>query len=203
MTKNFEIGQVIYILSEQTQHILPGIVAEEVVVKKLTGNNTSWKIKVGQGDRSKLFDSAKIRGEVYGSLEEIRDVMTNRLTEYVNKLTSEASERVEKWYGKEISDRQKAMLQAATGANQQSTFDDRIDPELLLNSLENTPVSTTPKFTNDPKLDPRATLRDNLRNMALDPILDEPQDSEGQMFIQGPNGEKIAVKINKPRQPLS
>jgi hypothetical protein len=197
MTKNFEIGQVVYILSEQAQTILPGIVAEEVVIKKLSGNSTSWKVKVGHGDRAKLFDSSKIRGEVYGSLDEVREIMSQRLNEYVNKITVEAQERVEKWYGKEIADREKQMFQN-TALNSPAAIDDRIDPDILLSSLENVPTSNSPKFTPEAKIDPRASLRQNLTALAI-PDEEEEVSGEGTMFITGPNGEKIPVRMQKPK----
>jgi hypothetical protein len=195
LTKNFEIGQVVYILSEQAQTILPGIVAEEVVIKKLSGNSTSWKVKVGHGDRAKLFDSSKIRGEVYGSLDEVREIMSQRLNEYVNKITIEAQERVEKWYGKEIADREKQMFQNTT-LSSPAAIDDRIDPDILLSTLENAP--SAPKFTPEAKIDPRASLRQNLTALAI-PDEEEESSGEGNMFITGPNGEKIPVRMQKPK----
>lgn len=194
MEKNFEIGQVVYILSEQAQSILPGIVAEEVVVKKLSGNTVSWKVKVGLGDRAKLFDSARIKGEVYGSLDEVREVMTKRLNEYIDKISLEAQERVEKWYGKEISERQKQMQGTYTPM---SSVDDRIDPDLLLSSIENVPPAA--RFTPDATRasDPRAALRNHLTALAIPE--EEQTAGEGEIFITGPNGERIPVRMSKPK----
>lgn len=199
MEKNFEIGQVVYILSEQAQSILPGIVAEEIVIKKLSGNTVSWKMKVGHGDKAKLFDSSKIKGEVYGSLDEVRDVMTARLSEYIDKISLEAQERVEKWYGKEISERQKQMQGTFIPA---SSIDDRIDPDLLLSSIENVPPSA--KFTPDATRisDPKAALRNHLTSLAI-PEEEQQADGEGEIFITGPNGERIPVRMSKPKMPPS
>lgn len=195
LEKSFEIGQVVYILSEQAQTILPGLVAEELVVKKITGNSVSWKIKVGSGDKAKLFDSAKIKGEIYGSLEEVRTVMTKRLNEYIDKISTEAQQRVENWYGKEIADRQK-MMQASPSAVG-SGIDDRIDPELLLNAIENVPVQQTiPKFK--PETSPKTNLRERLTDMVVDKSMEPGQVEdvgEGGMFVQGPNGERIRIHM--------
>lgn len=199
MEKNFEIGQVVYILSEQAQSILPGIVAEEVVIKKLSGSMVSWKVKVGQGEKAKLFDSAKIKGEVYGSLDEVRQVMTKRLNDYIEKMCQEADQRVEKWYGKEIADRQKlAQTSPSLGI---SSIDDRIDPDILLSSIENVPPS--PKFTQEAMRDsdPKSALRNHLTSLAIPPPDDETpfNPGEGDMFITGPNGERIPVRMAKPK----
>lgn len=183
MEKNFEIGQVVYILSEQAQTILPGIVAEEIVVKKLTGNNISWKIKVGAGDKARLFDSSKIKGEIYGSLEEVRQVMTSRLSEYIDKISKEAENRVVKWYGKEIAEKQK-MLE--TNKMTSTTSDDKIDPNVLLTTIENVPEVVYTK--------------NDLRNKIRDYVIPREEEEEnGATFIQGPNGEKIPVSISRPK----
>lgn len=189
MEKNFEIGQVVYILSEQAQSILPGIIAEEVSIKKLSGNSISWKVKVGQGDKAKLFDSAKIKGDVYGSLDEVRSVMTQRLNEYIDKISSEAQTRVEKWYGKEISERQK--IEQGQYMPSSSGHDDRIDPDLLLSSLENTPP--TAKFTPEANraADPKVSLRNRLESMV------SPEDEEGSVFVTDLNGDRIPVRMPK------
>jgi len=192
LEKNFEIGQVVYILSEQAQSILPGIVAEEVSVKKLSGNSVSWKVKVGQGDKAKLFDSAKIKGDVYGSLDEVREVMTQRLNEYIDKISLEAEVRVEKWYGKEISERQKVeQNHFAPSSGIGKMVDDRIDPDLLLSSLENMPP--TAKFTPEANRasDPKASLRDRLEAMVA------PENEEGSVFITDLNGDRVAVRMPK------
>lgn len=198
MEKNFEIGQVVYILSEQAQTILPGIIAEEVSIKKLTGNSVSWKVKVGGIDKAKLFDSAKIKGEVYGSLDEVRAVMTQRLNEYINKMVVDANERVEKWYGKEISERQKQDQGHNIGLSV-STIDDRIDPDLLLSSIENVPQQ--PRFTPEATraANPQVSLRDRLTELAIPAPEDDTDNGEGAIFITGPNGEKIPVRMSKPK----
>lgn len=193
--KNFEIGQVVYILSEQAQTILPGMVVEECVVKKLSGNSISWKVKVGAGEKAKLFDSAKIKGEVYGSLEEVRTVMTQRLTDFVNNLTKEAEQRVEKWYGKEIAERQKTLEPLSVSNDP----DDKIDPDLLLSSLENT--APTPKFhspaPSTPSYPSQVTNKDlakeRLRALATPP--EEELAQNGAVFVLDDKGNRIPVKL--------
>ena len=196
MARNYEIGQVVYVLAEQTQTILPGIVVEEVIVKKLSGNSVSWKIKVGQGDRAKLYDSAKINGEVYGSLDEVREQTLKQLSSFVAKMCSEAEERVEKWYGKDIADKQR-QLQGVLGPE---IAEDKIDPDAMLSSIgetkQETPGNAKPKsmLLSQPPQEP-SSLRQKLESMVIDKsdMMDNP--GEGEMFINGPNGERIPVKV--------
>lgn len=196
--KNFEIGQVVYILSEQAQTILPGMVVEECVVKKLSGNSVSWKVKVGAGERAKLFDSAKIKGEVYGSLDEVRNVMSQRLAEYVSKISKEAEDRVEKWYGKEIADREK---ENSSGSVVVTDPDDKLDPEALLSSIENT--VPTPRFTQDAPVQRQApvsvsNLRNHLMNLATPPPEElKALEGEGTVFMMDNEGNRVPVRMPK------
>jgi hypothetical protein len=174
-----------------------------VVIRKLTGNSVSWKIKVGHGDKAKLFDSAKIKGEVYGSLDEVRAIMTKRLNEYIDKISLEAQERVEKWYGKEIADRERQQQSQMTVPSPPSV-DDRIDPDILLSTIENGPPS--PKFTPDAtamSADPKRALKSHLTSLAIPSPEEDLESGEGETFIQGPNGERIRVRMPKPKMTLS
>ncbi len=198
--KNFEIGQVVYILAEQAETILPGMVVEECVVKKLSGNSISWKVKVGEGEKAKLYDTAKIRGEVYGNLAEIRTVMEQRLSAYVLSLIKEAETRVENWYGKEIAEAQKNKME---DLGFKSTGEDKIDPEVLLSTLEKTPLQSS-KFT--PQVE-KPTLPQNLsaeerkerlRKMAIpenEPISSAVSENpNGLTFLIDANGQRIPIK---------
>lgn len=210
MEKNFEIGQVVYILSEQSQSILPGIIAEEVVVKTISGNSVSWKIKVGNGDKAKLFDSLKIKGEVYGSLEEVRGIMTKRLNDFIDKISQEANDRVEKWYGKEVAERARQQQDPgeqdkANSSGDDSSGDDRIDPDALLNAIENkislhqsSRFGTDPQAGARPRATSRAELKQRLTALAV-PEEENGQGGEGDMFVSLPSGELVPVRMQKPK----
>lgn len=50
-----KIGQIIYVLSNKAQRIIPAIVVEEMTVKKLEGNEVSWKVSVGPTGKEKNY----------------------------------------------------------------------------------------------------------------------------------------------------
>lgn len=194
--KNFEIGQVVYILSEQAQTILPGMVVEECVVKKLSGNSISWKVKVGAGDKAKLFDSSKIKGEIYGTLEEVHVVMTERLTKFVENLMESATKRVENWYGKEVAEQGRKVV--AQPQLSQQDLDDKIDPDILLSSIENS--MPEPKFTKEATIAamPQTNLRSRLRDLATPDDEDQtPLEGEGTVFMVDAGGNRVPVRMPK------
>lgn len=206
MTKEFEIGQVVYVLAEKEQIILPGIVVEEVVVKKITGNSVSWKIKVGAGDRAKLYDTSRIAGEVYGDLDELRVAMMNNFSNFLNDICKEADAKVEKWYGKEIAEQQKARA-----GNLDSM--DKIDPDSMLSSISESDSSssssslstlgqsTKPSFAASNKDELRRKLENAVRGeeggfdrSSTSVPTSIPVSENGKMFIMNANGERIEIR---------
>src|SRR5690606_25928254 len=123
--QSFRIGQIVYVLSEKAEAIVPAIVVEEMVVKKLDGSSVSWKVAVGPPGKKKIVASHDISGDVFMSLDEIKEVMTKRLAAYVDNLIGEARQRTESWYGKQIEQ-----------PEQEESSNRKIDPASLIDSIE-------------------------------------------------------------------
>jgi len=124
--KSLTIGQVIYVLSNKAQKIVPAIVVEEVVVKKLDGHHVSWKVSVGPAGKEKVIDSTRLDGDIYTSLDEIKDVLHKRLALFLNDIISEAEKRATNWYGEKT----KIVARA------DSESSEKIDPDQLLVDIE-------------------------------------------------------------------
>lgn len=94
-----QMGHIVYIVSNKDQKIIPAVVQEEIVHRTMQGETLSYKVAVGPRGGQKVIDLAKIDGEVYSSLEEVRQSMTQRLVDFVNKMCDGATERSRQWYG--------------------------------------------------------------------------------------------------------
>ena len=55
---------------------------EEITVKTIEGNQSSWKVSVGPQGKEKTIDSKRLDGELYGSIEEVQGVLRERLDRY-------------------------------------------------------------------------------------------------------------------------
>lgn len=168
--KNLQIGQIIYILSNVKQKIVPAIVVEEIIVKKIDGNQISWKIGVGPPGKEKIIDSNRIDGNIYASLEEIRDVLTKRLTSFLDDLINEAERRAESWYHHHISKIAEHNIEKNM---------EKIAPEKLLsefdNQLENTSFDNSRTNNLNPEITAateRIKLREELRKRLVDEMTD-------------------------------
>jgi hypothetical protein len=130
--EDLEIGQVIYIVSDKSGNVIPAIVAEEVVIKTLEGNSTSWKLFVGPQTSRQIIDSRKITGDVYSTIEEVGDVLQDRLSEFINGTIAETKQRAKKWYGVYVdeSDKKNALMS--------SMMDEtgKIDADQLLETVD-------------------------------------------------------------------
>lgn len=119
---SYSIGQVIFVLSNKTQTVLPGIVREEIYYRSLDGENVSYKIAIGPPNKQRIVDLSSVDGEVYGSLDDIRKILIDKLTAFVDDLCVSTNERVNQWYGSS----NKPVPQSPTG---------RLDPSDLLNEV--------------------------------------------------------------------
>ena len=147
---NYNIGQIIYVLSNKSQVVLPGIVREEIHYRSLDGENVSYKIAIGPPNKQRIVDLSTVDGEVYGSLEDVRNILISKLTAFVDDLCTTTNEKVYQWYG----NGSRPVAQANTSG--------RLDPSDLMNEVAAQPLQTTK---------PQQGLVNNLRNAFADPEL--------------------------------
>jgi hypothetical protein len=192
---SLSIGQIVYILSDKAQSVVPAIVVEEVIVKKLQGNQVSWKVSIGPKDNNRIVDSNRINGEIFHSLEEVRDVLMQRFTDFVNNLCSETEKRTETWYGKKTN----YLSDSDTG---------KIDPENIISSIEDkmqTAQVSKPKINKEKDIfftkTPQEEARERLKNMLQDDDElgnDDPTTEKQVVKMPGPNGKDMLVTVKIP-----
>lgn len=132
--KGYDIGQIIYILSNKSQSVVPAIIAEEDIrkVRKLDGVHevVNYKLHIGPRDKLRQVDLNRIDGEVFTSLEDIRVSMVEKLTTFVDDLIKSTQGNVLSWYGVTADNH---VLES----NEPAVHGDKIDPEQLVNAVNN------------------------------------------------------------------
>ena len=152
---SYSIGQIIFVLSNKTQKVLPGIIREDIYYRSVDGEKVSYKISIGSPAKQRIVDLSSVDGEVYGSIEEVRSVLINKLTTFVDELTEETNQRVIEWYG------------GASSQVQHSDSGGRLDPSDLLNEVQthhqntNTPRNNLRSAMSDPDLNSREVIMDD------------------------------------------
>jgi hypothetical protein len=185
---NLSIGQIIYVLSNKAQKIIPAVVVEEMIVKKIDGNEISWKVSVGPVGKEKTIDSKRLDGELYASLDEVQTVLEERLSSFIAQIVEDAEKRAASWYGQKTKQLETKLSQ-----------NDKIDPDSLVDEAETEQtkdvVSTIMSPTNKK---PKPQTAKEVRKKLIEAVTDEPQkkteilDTEE---IQLPNGQTVRVNI--------
>lgn len=196
--QNFNMGQIIYILSNKTQSVVPAIVDEQVVrkIRKADGIHevVSYKLCIGPRDRQQVVDLSRIDGEVFDSLDSIRVTLVERLTGFVDELVKNTHKNVMNWYGV-TADSQLVDTYSADMTNES-----KFDPAQLVQAANNglSLQGMQQRGTQQQTLNPHMSVRDNIRAMV------EPQDDGMQgLGLPGNNGTQTviledgtAVKVN-------
>ena len=186
---SLEIGQIIYVLSNKAQKIIPAIVVEEITIKTIEGNQSSWKVSVGPQGKEQTIDSKRLDGELYGSIEEIQGVLRDRLDSFISQIVSDAQKKVSSWYGTKST---------AVAALRQEDSNEKVDPESLIDESE-TPA-TTPVAVKKPPTKTRTSAEEARHKAAAAMVgYEEPLAPDGTIAnseeIELPGGQKVKVNI--------
>lgn len=196
-SQTYNIGQIIYILSNKSQSVVPAIVAEEDIrrVRNSEGIQEvlNYKLLVGPKDRQRKIDLSQIDGEVFSSLDQIREHLVGRLTLFVAELVKTTQQSVLNWYGV-TSDNQVLESSEPSGT--------RFDPEQIINAVtNNTPLPTTQGGQHPLQLQggmqtpgPYNSLRENLRAMATPEDESFDSGSQQQQYAIMPDGTRVPVR---------
>jgi len=208
-SQTYNIGQIIYILSNKSQSVVPAIIAEEDTrkVRKLDGIHevVNYKLCIGPKDRQKVVDLNRIDGEVFTSLDKIRDHLVERLTSFVDDLVKTTQGNVLNWYGV-TADNQ--VLETGDGGNDRG---DKYDPEQIINAVNNNvplqqggpahPLQLQGGAQVPQAINPHVTMRDNIRTMVT-PEEEDPMQGLGlggqstsPQFVVMPDGTRVPVVI--------
>ena len=94
----YEVGDVLYIVSNKRKNVIPVKVVEQILRKSLEGENISYKVVI-PGKEKNPIDLHAIDGAPYKSLDSARKVLYDQATEAINGLLSAASEISLKHFG--------------------------------------------------------------------------------------------------------
>ena len=127
----FQIGQLIFVVSNKTQTVLPGLIQEETRSRNLNGELISYKVLVGppNSPKARVFDLSRVDGDVYGSTEEVKEAMLHRFTDFVDNICAKAQQNATEWYGG-----------INVNGNQMSTSGEKVDPAAIMNDITSGPV---------------------------------------------------------------
>lgn len=95
-TGKVELGQVVYVLIDAKQKVVPGILLEELINRTVDGTRITYVVQVGleQAQKIKLEED-----KVFGSLRKVKEHLTQKFVAALDKLIENADTLAKEWYG--------------------------------------------------------------------------------------------------------
>lgn len=94
----FSIGQVLFVVLAKKNQVYPMRVVEVITKKTLAGEEVKYSLQAGS-DPNQLILLDQIDGEVFESVEVVRETLIKRATSQMNRLVDAASTKASEWYG--------------------------------------------------------------------------------------------------------
>lgn len=91
-----KVGQVLYILMKKEIKVYPVQVIEEITKRTMEGETTQYVVRVGQSQKTTML--SEIDGDIYESIESIRDIITRKVLSSVENIIETAVQRATAWY---------------------------------------------------------------------------------------------------------
>jgi len=98
----YDVGQIVFVISDKHKRVLPVRVVEQVVRKTLDGETVEYKV---QGDSKKqTYTLSAIGANHFSSAEAVRQHMRDNATAHINEIVNEALEMAKSKYSYQEAD---------------------------------------------------------------------------------------------------
>ena len=86
----YSVGQVLFIILNKKQQVIPCQVTEQVVRRSLSGEDISYSVSIPGRNENKIHELDAIDGEVFDSIEDVRKYMFEQTSQIINTITEKA-----------------------------------------------------------------------------------------------------------------
>lgn len=84
------VGQVLFIILNKKQQVIPVQVTEQIVRRTLNGEEISYTVSIPAREGLKPMTLEQIDGEVFTSIDQVKERMFENATEVINAITEKA-----------------------------------------------------------------------------------------------------------------
>lgn len=130
MADQYKVGQVLFVIDSERNAVLPCQVIEQVTKKTLEGDQVMYKVIFGI-EQKNVMDLANVKGEVYTSLHEVKKVLLENVTKWVDTHVQKAAKAAMAWY------KYDAFSQAHVQAGNENAVQAEVKQSLPNLSLDN------------------------------------------------------------------
>lgn len=104
MSTTYKIGQILYILQNESAQVAPVQIAKEVIENTLNGSEVSYIVQFFNAKKERvLLDLKKINGEVFTSPEKLKKVLIARVSATMNQIVITATEKASSDFKEQVS----------------------------------------------------------------------------------------------------
>lgn len=93
---SYQVGQILYVISNETQHIVPIQVFEEVCRKTAQGQEVTYYVKTGPGEATQ--DLKTLSGDIFRSVEEALNHLRKNFESFLLAESIWTQESEQTWY---------------------------------------------------------------------------------------------------------
>jgi len=94
---NYEVGQIIYVISGESDRIVPMQICEEIRRKTIGGEETTYLIRSGP-DQKGTFRLDELKGKVFNDLEAAKVHLMNNFAQWLDKQVEWTVTNQKAWY---------------------------------------------------------------------------------------------------------
>lgn len=100
--ETYDVGQIIYVLTEESDHIVPMQICEEIRRRTIDGERVTYLVKSGP-DQKGTFRMEEIKGRVFNSIDQVKVHLQNNFTQWLDKQIDWTTRSQQEWYSKKES----------------------------------------------------------------------------------------------------
>jgi len=97
----YQVGQVIYTVSEKNHKVIPLKVVEQVTTKTLEGEMTEYTVCLPSNKDESRFNLKRFK-KIYNSLEELKKQMISNANKAIDEMIKEGSELEKEFFKKDL-----------------------------------------------------------------------------------------------------
>lgn len=87
--KEYEVGQIIYLLSPKTLKVIPSLIVEEITRKTVEATQTKFVLEMPDKKKTRVTID-EVKAEIFADVESLRSFMIQNATQTIDKLIENA-----------------------------------------------------------------------------------------------------------------
>jgi sucrose-6-phosphate hydrolase SacC (GH32 family) len=96
--KEYEVGQIIYLLSPKTLKVLPSLIVEEITRKTVEETQTQFVVQMPDEKKTRVTID-EVKAKIFSDVESLREFMINNATHTIDQLIKNAVKEKEINFG--------------------------------------------------------------------------------------------------------